>query len=619
MDSILFLASVYLVMTVIAVPLVVRLGFGSVLGYLVTGFLMGPVLGIVGADTRDLQHFAEFGVVMLLFLIGLELEPRLLWDMRFRLFGQGGLQVGLTVAAITGLAILIGLPWGSALAVGLILSLSSTAIVLQTLTEKGLLQTQWGRSAFNVMLFQDIAVIPILALLPLLAGFGADVDNSVGVMPDPFEHASGLEAMSLVDGLPGLSYVLVILGSVLTVLVLGSFLSGPVFRYIHSTGMKEMHLAFALLIVVGSAFIMILAGLSSALGAFLAGIVLANSAFRHDLEAQLEPFKGLFMGLFFITVGAGINLAVFISDAMLILSLVLAVILVKTAVLWAVGWLTGLRDDELWLFALVLPQGGEFGFVLVSFSLQNAVLSAQTGETLMLVIVLTMLTSPVLFLIAQRLTGRRFEDSIANRLGNLKVFISYSRLDTERMLEVCRCLEESGFIVTYDNRSLPFGEKWQSELRYLIEQADVVVWLISPSSIESRWCNWELEEISKLGKKLVPLSIGTFPRKELPSLLEERHILPGSGCFDPQSHDHTHALTQVVGGDHAWVKQHTRLSDRALQWDNAARDATKLLGPGEVEEALEWSARKPPLGPEPMPLLLDFIHSSKVQANRQKG
>ena len=521
MDSFLFLGSLYLAMAVIAVPAAMRLGFGSVLGYLVAGLLMGPVFGMVGADAQDLQSFAEFGVVMMLFLIGLDLEPRALWQMRHQLLGLGGAQLVLTTLAFMALAMLIGVAWGMALAIGLILALSSTAIVLQTLSEKGLMQTRWGRSAFSVLLLQDIAVIPIIALLPLLA-------VAPPIMPGPegsIQHLNpdvhdAEHAMSLAEGLPGWGVALVAFIAILAVLLVGTFLAGPIFRHIHATRLKEMHIAFALLIVVGTSMLMLLVGMSPALGAFLAGIVLANSAFRHDLAADIEPFKGLLMGLFFITVGAGMDLALLFSEPARILTMTAVVILVKIAVLWVLGRAFDLKGGDQWLLALSLAQAGEFGFVLVSFSAQTGVLPAQLSQTLLLVITLSMVVSPVLLVLAQRLTGRSLGRSAADKIGDLKVFLSYSRLDADRMQEVAGCLESSGFTVLYDSRSLPFAEKWKAELRYLIEQADVVVWLISRSSIESYWCNWELGEISTLGKKLVPCRSAIFRRTNCPATLK---------------------------------------------------------------------------------------------------
>ena len=418
MEGILFQATLYLVAAVIAVPLASRLGLGSVLGYLAAGIAIGPILGLVGGhETEELQHFAEFGVVMMLFLIGLELEPRALWDMRHRLLGLGGLQVFITSLAIMIGAMTLGLSWSIALAIGLIFSLSSTAIVLQTLSEKGLMQTRGGRSAFSVLLTQDIAVIPLLALLPLLAlpkspetvlGETLERLNSDG--GHDTDHAGAHEAaISFIQGLPGWGVTLVTIAAVAGIIITGVYFARPVFRFIHAARLREMYTALALLIVVGISFIMTLVGLSPALGAFLAGVVLASSEFRHELESDLSPFKGLLLGLFFITVGAGINFAILFSQFFQVVGLALAVILIKGAVLYMLGRVFELRGRHLWLFTLSLAQAGEFGFVLISFSLQTNVLPAEMSETLLLVVTLSMLITPLLFILYDWMSHRADE------------------------------------------------------------------------------------------------------------------------------------------------------------------------------------------------------------------
>lgn len=405
MESFLYQASIYLAAAVIAVPIAARLGLGSVLGYLAAGIIIGPVLGLVGAETKDLQHFAEFGVVMMLFLIGLELEPRALWDMRHRLLGLGGMQIVLSTAALMAIAMGYGQPWGTSLAIGLTLSLSSTAIVLQTLAEKQLMQTTGGRNVFSVLLTQDIAVIPILAFLPLLVvTLPAKIsqDGSIQLTKDAGHNG----ALSLVEGLPAWGVTAVTIGAVGLVIFAGIYLARPVFRYIHAAHLREMYTALALLIVVGISFLMTLVGLSPALGAFLAGVVLASSEFRHELETDLMPFKGLLLGLFFITVGAGINFDLLFSNMPAILSMALLVILIKGGVLWTLGRAFKLKGRDQWLFALSLAQAGEFGFVLVAFSVNQGVIPQDVAETLLLVIALSMLITPLLFILYEVISRR---------------------------------------------------------------------------------------------------------------------------------------------------------------------------------------------------------------------
>ncbi len=404
METFLLQATIYLGAAVIAVPLAARLGLGSVLGYLLAGIFIGPVTGLVGTETQDLQHFAEFGVVVMLFLIGLELEPHALWDMRDRLIGLGGLQVTVTTAIIMGGAMLLGYDWARALAIGMIFALSSTAIVLQTLAEKGLMQTAGGRSTFSVLLTQDIAVIPMLALLPLLAVSGMLAFAPDGSMQRLTDDGHG--AVSLVAGLPGWGVTLVTLGAVIAIVLAGIFLTRPVFRYIHHARLREMYTALALLMVVATAALMGLVGLSPALGTFLAGVVLANSEFRHELESDLEPFKGLLLGLFFITVGAGINFNLLFGEPAYILSLTIGVMLIKGIILFALAVLFKLKGKDRWLFTLGLAQAGEFGFVLISFSLQQGVLTDGVAGQLLLVVALSMLITPLLFIIYELLSRR---------------------------------------------------------------------------------------------------------------------------------------------------------------------------------------------------------------------
>ena len=402
MGGLLFQAFIYLCAAVIAVPIAKRLGLGSVLGYLLAGIIIGPVIGLVGSETQEIQHFAEFGVVMMLFLVGLELQPRMLWQMRSRLLGLGGLQVGITTGVITGIALLFGLYWSVALTIGLIFSLSSTAIVLQTLNEKGLNKVEGGRASFSVLLFQDIAVIPMLALIPLLV-LPEFADSGAAVATNG-DHG---HSMSLVAGLPGWARTLVVIGAVAAVLLGGHFLTRPLFRFIAESRLREIFTASALMLVIGIALLMTLVELSPALGTFLAGVVLAESEFRHELESDIEPFKGLLLGLFFITVGAGINFDILFGDFGTIIGLTVGVILIKGLVLFALARLFRLQSRDGLLFTLGMAQAGEFGFVLLNFSLQSHALPPEMASTLSLVVALSMLLTPALFIAYDKLVLSR--------------------------------------------------------------------------------------------------------------------------------------------------------------------------------------------------------------------
>ncbi|MEE4218385.1 MAG: monovalent cation:proton antiporter-2 (CPA2) family protein [Xanthomonadales bacterium] len=398
-------AFVYLLAAIVAVPLARRFGLGSALGYILAGVIIGPyLLGFVGDEGQDVMHFAEFGVVLMLFLVGLELEPPVLWRMRVPILGMGGSQVLVSTVVIGAVALAFGLPWQTALAIGLILSLSSTAIVLQTMKEKGWMGTQSGRGSFSVLLFQDVAVIPILAILPFLAlpelaGQGAAAAEA-GV------HGAAHDR-------PGWLQALLVLAIVAGIVFAGRFLLRPVFRWIAETRSQELFMATALVLIFGITLAMEFVDLSPALGTFLAGVVLAESEFRHELEANIEPFKGLLLGVFFIAVGASINFALLAEEPALILTLVATLIVLKLIVLLAIGRVFRLKLADNLMFAFLLAQGGEFAFLLFSFATQNRVLDTELASLLIVVVVLTMIATPLLIIVYERLIQPRFADCVS--------------------------------------------------------------------------------------------------------------------------------------------------------------------------------------------------------------
>ena len=391
-SSFLFQAFVYLCAIIVFVPLAKRLGLGSVLGYLLAGVIIGPyLLGFIGREGEDLMHFAEFGVVMMLFLIGLELEPELLWRLRKAILGLGLAQVAGTTIVLGLLVWATGMHPLQALSMGLILSLSSTAIVMQSLQEKDLLRTNAGQSAFSVLLFQDIAVIPMLALFPLMA-------TTLPAAGSGGNHG-GFE---WVHSQPPLVQTFIVLGSVVAIIVVGRLLVGPALRLVAKTGMREVFTAFSLFIVVGIAVLMTGVGLSPALGAFLAGVVLANSEYRHELESDIEPFKGILLGLFFIAVGASIDFSLIAADPVRILSWVIVLIAVKSLVLFALGKVFRLSTDQNFIFSASLAQVGEFAFVLASLALQEGVLPPATVQFLIAVVAISMALTPLVLLFNER-------------------------------------------------------------------------------------------------------------------------------------------------------------------------------------------------------------------------
>lgn len=376
-------AIIYLLAAIVAVPLSKRLGFGSVLGYLAAGIAIGPFgLALVG-DAEHILHFAELGVVFLLFIIGLELQPSRLWVLRHMMFGLGGSQLLLTAALVGVLALFAGLPPAAAALVGLILAPSSTPFVLQLLAEKKQLTSTHGRGAFAILLMQDLYVIPLIAVIPL---FG--------------NNAEGAPAFAADD-------LLLMVGTVAGLVIGGRYLLRPVLRIVARAGIPEIFTATALLVVIGSALLMQLANMSMVLGAFLAGMLLADSEYRHQLEADLAPFKGLLLGLFFIAVGMTVNLGLLLQEPTTILTIVCALMLAKALVLVPLARLFGIRGNHgAMRLAVALSQGGEFAFVLFSLALREGILDPGLVDQLVLAVAVSMLMTPVIYVLSEALIRR---------------------------------------------------------------------------------------------------------------------------------------------------------------------------------------------------------------------
>lgn len=394
-DSLLIQALVYLAAGVISVPIAKRVGLGSVLGYLIAGAVVGPfALDLVG-EAGDVMRFAEFGVVIMLFLIGLEVRPALLWQMRTSIFGLGFGQLAGTTALFGALGMALGLDWREAFALGVILAMSSTAIVLQSQEERGMRRGVVGQASFGVLLFQDLAVIPLFAFLPLLA------------VHAPGVAAEGGHGGAVLDGLPQWARVAATLGAVVALVIGGRYLTRPLFRFIAAARLREMFTASALLLVVAVAALMELVGLSPALGAFLAGVVLAESEFRRELETDIEPFRGLFLGLFFITVGAALDLGMVAERPVLLIGATLALMGVKFVALFAVALAFRHRRREAASIAVSLAQGGEFAFVLLGFATAAGVIETGLAGAATAVVALSMALTPVAFALFDRLVLAR--------------------------------------------------------------------------------------------------------------------------------------------------------------------------------------------------------------------
>jgi glutathione-regulated potassium-efflux system ancillary protein KefC len=382
--SLLTNALVYLAAAVVAVPLSKRLGMGTVLGYLAAGILIGPYGLKLIANVEDALHFAEFGVVLLLFLIGLELEPDRLWALRRPIFGWGGAQVAGVAAALFGAALLLGVGWKLALIAGLGLSLSSTAIALASLEERNLMPTPAGQAGFAILLFQDIAAIPMIAIVPLL-GIPDDAGSSGNFW---------LGTLKVVGVLGGLIFG-------------GRYLVRPLLQVIARTDTREIFTAFALLLVIAIGLLMQWIEMSMALGAFMAGVLLADSEYRHALETDLEPFKGLLLGLFFIAVGMSVDFAVFLAHPWRILGLVAGFLALKTAVLYGLSRVFGIARGQHLQFALLLSQGGEFAFVVFGAAATARVFTEDTASMLVVVVALSMVVTPLVLMAYDRIMARQ--------------------------------------------------------------------------------------------------------------------------------------------------------------------------------------------------------------------
>jgi len=368
-------ALIYLAAAVICVPIAKRFGLGSVLGYLIAGAAIGPWGLRLVWDVDSVLHFSEFGVVLMLFVIGLELEPKRLMAMRRAVFGGGALQLGLCGAALAGGAMLFGLEWQVALVVGAAMALSSTAIAVATMTERNFMPTPTGQAGFAILLFQDIAAIPLLAIVPLLA------------------------TQTAANADPGWLAAAKAFGAIAAVIVIGLYLTRPLLRMVAAANLREVFTAFALLLVIGISQVMLLAGLSMGLGAFLAGVLLASSEYRHALETDIEPFKGLLLGLFFISVGMTIDFGLLTSRPLLVATLLLGFLLVKTLMLWLVARILNINSRQRWLFALLLSQGGEFAFVVFAASRTAGILSKEWDALLTMAVALSMAATPLLLIL----------------------------------------------------------------------------------------------------------------------------------------------------------------------------------------------------------------------------
>ncbi len=519
---------------VIAVPIASRLGLGSVLGYLIAGIAVSPILSALHVDVVAVQHFAEFGVVMMLFLVGLELEADKLWKMRGRLLGLGGLQVTLTALLFMGIAMLLGYAWSIALAVGLILCVSSTAIILQTLNEKGLMKSDGGQNMFSVLLFQDIAVIPMLAVIPLLAlpELTSKPQETVKGHGEDTAHFS----LNIIENLNAWQSGLVTLAAVALIVLIGYYATRPVFRFVAWAKLRELFTATAILIVVAIALLMTMVGLSPALGTFLAGVVLASSAYRHELESTIDPIKGLLLGIFFMTVGASIDFSFLIRNGTIIAAMTMGVIAFKALILYGLARLYKIKSADRWLFSLGLAQAGEFGFVLISLSLTEAVIPMQLGQLLSITVAMSMLLTPALFIVYDRIIAPHFSSDMEREADTVEdnnhiIIAGHGRMGgiVNRILGYCGYTttvldfssEQLELIRTFDLKAY-FGDATRPDLLHAagIEEAEICVIAID-----------ERENITRMVEYLHK----TYPQLHIIARAVDRHHvyeLWYAGCRD---------------------------------------------------------------------------------------
>lgn len=535
MSEILLLSLIFLSAGVVFVPIASRLGLGSVLGYLIAGIAISPLLTALHVDVIAVQHFAEFGVVMMLFLVGLELEPRRIWQMRTRLLGLGGAQVIGTTALLAAASIALGQSWQISLAIGLVLALSSTAIVLQTFNEKGLMRSDGGEAGFSVLLFQDIAVIPMLAFMPLLAS--PDLINAMSAaaaeLPASEDHGGG---GNLVANLNAWQATLATIAAMAAVVLGGSYLTRPLFRFVAGAKIRELFTVTALFIVIGIAFLMTAVGLSPALGTFLAGVVLASSEYRHELESDIDPFRGLLLGLFFITVGASIDFGLLSQNLWGTLTLAFGLITLKAAVLFVLGWIFKIKGSQRWLLALGLAQAGEFGFVLLSFTVANGILPTAIADQLLLIVALSMLVTPLLFILFDRVVSPFFSrstETAADEIEQRNPIIIAGRGRMGGIVE--QMLSSAGYpatVIDYSSRQLDilrrfgrkayFGDATRPDLLHSagIEEAKLLIVTID-----------DKEQITEL----VDYAIRNFPKLHVIARAVDRHHvyhLWALGCKD---------------------------------------------------------------------------------------
>lgn len=583
-------SAVFLLAVVVLVPLFRRLRLGGVLGYLAAGMLLGPWGLALVSETENIHIAAELGIALLLFLVGLELEPARLWSMRRLVFGLGGAQVFLTALALGLLAAWLGLTWQAAMVAGFGLAMSSTALVLSSLAERGQLGSNHGREAFAVLLFQDIVVIPLLALLPALA------------------YAS-------LEDAPHWTVAAKALGAMVVFIVAGRFLVRPALKFIAGHGTPEVFTAAALLLVVGSAVIMETIGVSMSLGAFLAGLMLADSEFRHELEADIEPFKGLLLGLFFMTVGMGANLGLLAQTPLLLLALAIGLGVVKFLVVLAITAAAKIPGNEGQRLAVALGQGGEFAFLLFGAGAAVGVIASGTRELLDMVVTISMVLAVPVMLLHERLLALFAARAVAREYDTIDappapvIIAGYGRFGqiVSRVLRMCgisfTALEvnyaQVDFVRRYGNR-IYYGDASRLELLQAARAGEAKLLILAIDDVEaSMKCARvvrkhfpNLEIIARARNRvhyfrLCDLGVRTIFRDTFPASLDAAHhslLKLGLGVAAAQ-----HAVTVFKQHDEALLK-----SQYAIHHDEAQLMQSSHQAAAQLQELFEADVAERP-------------------------
>ncbi len=600
--SLLSQTAIFLAAAVVAVPLFRRFRMGAVLGYLAAGVAIGPSgLGIVGG-ADSIMHLAELGIVMLLFVIGLELQPSRLWVLRKSVFGLGAAQVIVTAALITAVGVTFGLSVSASMVIGFALAMSSTAFVLQTLAERGELTTRKGRSSFAILLFQDIAVIPMLALIPLL---GEGDDTPVGA-------EAWLAAAKAI--------------AVITAIVIGGrHLLRPVFRLIAASGIKEIFTAAALLVVIGTALGVSSVGLSMSLGAFLAGMLLADSEYRHELEANIEPFKGLLLGLFFISVGMSVDLALLSSDTALIAGMVIGLMLIKALALFAVVRVAGQNNRAAIGVAATLSQGGEFAFVIFAMGANTGIIDSDLVSSLTIAVIISMALTPLAMTIEDMLARRsrqkaegRFDE--IDTPGTRVIIAGFGRAGQI----VARTLTARGIGFTaldisseqievvrrFGNNKAYYGDASRLDMLDAAKarEADVFVLAIDDIEASVRAAEMVKKHFPKLkifararnrfhAYRLMDLGVDYIIRETLVSALElSEHVLVGAGISNWEAKD---TIATFRAHDERTLKrQHAVYHDETQLIQTSRQAATELQGIFESDRETQSDTASPVFSPE---------------------